>query len=390
MSNKLKSQEKANRISEIDDHIRRNFEIIKVKNWRKENFSMNTSLALFIGIRTFFGLNFNRNHIIRCMTLNVFGLSLFCVANHSVIWSSWMKIDSHAESAPNKFLMTNGEQQKISMQMASEKASFWYTKVNANMENPLLTLFHYSKTLAFNMTILWVPQSKPTIDLFVVRLCFGNLHNTAKNGIIKWTLLHNQSRNDCHFNLTLDFPFLFYSSRTCWVRAKDTSFFQMSSHAKGQFHTIWSHIMHFHSSYENHNKMTNVYRQRYFMCVINVRTEQKSNRKWHQTECGLMERHWTKKKRVYKLKIGSWGHNHRRSHLDIWIIHFKERIKAKIFIIIIKENSTFSISNVGSNFSFFTFLVCVTYTLCQPNSLCVCRSTNKLSMSPIHFFIENH
>lgn len=36
MSNKMKSQEKANRITEIDDHIRRNFEIIKVntkKTW---------------------------------------------------------------------------------------------------------------------------------------------------------------------------------------------------------------------------------------------------------------------------------------------------------------------------------------------------------------------
>lgn len=186
---------------------------------------------MYFEIRTFFGLNFNRNHIIRCMTLNVFGLSLFCVANHSVIWLSWKKKISHSESAPNKFLMTNGEQQQISMQMASEKASFWYTEHQRKHGKSALDAISLFEKLG--MTILWVPQIKLTIDLFVVRLCCGNFHKRErreeKNGEIKCTLLHHQSQNDCHFNLTLEFLFLFYSSQTCWVRAKDTFFFRMST-----------------------------------------------------------------------------------------------------------------------------------------------------------------
>lgn len=51
MSNKLKSQEKANRIAEIDDHIRRSFDIIKVNG---NVIRLNTTFASFKGLRSTF------------------------------------------------------------------------------------------------------------------------------------------------------------------------------------------------------------------------------------------------------------------------------------------------------------------------------------------------
>lgn len=69
MSNKMKSQDKANRIAEIDEHIRRNFEIIKVNGNFKSIFKV-YSVQSKSRIRTWSNFIAAKNQkIFVCMTL---------------------------------------------------------------------------------------------------------------------------------------------------------------------------------------------------------------------------------------------------------------------------------------------------------------------------------
>lgn len=69
MPNKGKNYEKANRITEIDDHIRRNFDILKV-NMKKKNQIKYTTLTLLNKYKSV-------SYKIFCMTLIMFGFHHF-------------------------------------------------------------------------------------------------------------------------------------------------------------------------------------------------------------------------------------------------------------------------------------------------------------------------
>lgn len=86
MSNK-KSMEKANRITEIDDHIRRNFDILKVN--RKVNSSRRNIRSLLRSTKTnthTHTLERNLSRIIFCMTLIMFGCHLFALLSSFFRW----------------------------------------------------------------------------------------------------------------------------------------------------------------------------------------------------------------------------------------------------------------------------------------------------------------